>query len=95
MKPDSSGEEQVDQRPGDELGDPAAAALLELAVLDDRALVVALDVLQARLVEERPERAVDHPRVPVADVRIGPDDEVAGGLVERLPEGLALARKLP
>ena len=45
--------EQVDQRPRDELRDPAAAALLEHAALDDRALVVALDVLQPRLVEER------------------------------------------
>ena len=55
-------------------------------------LVVALDVLQPRLVEQRSERPVDHPRVPVADVRVGPDDEVAGRLVERLPERLALAR---
>ena len=30
-------EEEVDQRPRDELRDPAAAALLEDAVLDDRA----------------------------------------------------------
>ena len=85
--------EQVDQRPRDELGDAAAAALLEHAALDDRALVVALDVLQPRLVEQRPERPVDHPRVPVPDVRVGPHDDVAGGLVDRLPERLALAHE--
>ena len=83
--------EEVDERSGDELRDPAAAALLEDAALDDRALVVALDVLQPRLVEERPERPVDHARVPVLHVRVGPDDDVAAGLVDRLPERLALA----
>ena len=41
--------------------------------------------------EERPDRPVDHPRVPVPDVRVGPGDDVAGRLVERLPERLALA----
>src|SRR5712671_107901 len=84
-------EEQVDERPRDELGDPAAATLLEDATLDDRALVVALHVLETRLVEERPERPVDHPGMPVADVRVGPDDDVPGRLEDRLPEGLALA----
>ena len=83
--------EQVDERSSDELRDPPAAAFLEHAVLHDRALVVALDVLQARLVEERPERPVDHPRVPVLHVRVGPHDDVAGGLVDRFPERLALA----
>src|SRR6266480_981543 len=60
-QPGQLGEEQVDERSRDELRDPAAAALLELAALDDRALVVALDVLEARLVKQRPERPVDHP----------------------------------
>src|SRR4029079_10259441 len=46
------GEEEVDQGPGHELGHAAAAALPEHAALDDRALVVSLHVLQARLVEE-------------------------------------------
>ena len=85
------GEEEVDQRPGDKLGDPAAAALLEDAALDDRAAVVALDVLDALLGDQRADRAVDHARVPVADVRVGPDDDVAAGLVEALPQRLALA----
>ena len=48
------GEEQVDQRAGDELGHAATAALAEDAALDDRPLVVALDVLQPRLVERPP-----------------------------------------
>ena len=91
MSPDSSGIEEVDQRPRDELRDAAAAALLEHAVLDDRALVVALDVLEPRLVQQRPERPVDHPRVPVPDVGVGPDDDVAARLEEGLPERLALA----
>ena len=43
------GEEEVDQRPRHELGDAAAAALLEQPALDDRALVVGLDVADARL----------------------------------------------
>src|SRR5262245_2943483 len=49
------GVEEVDERPGDELRHATAAAFLEHAFLDDRALVVALDVLQPRLVEQRPE----------------------------------------
>ena len=85
------GEEQVDERPRHELRDPAAAALLEHAALDDRALVVALDVADARLGQQRAERAVDQPRVPVPDVRVAPDDEVAARLVQALPERLALA----
>ena len=85
------GEEEVDQRPRDQLGDPSAAALLEHAALDDRAAVVALDVLDPLLGDERPDRAVDHPRVPVADVRVGPGDDVAARLVQALPERLALA----
>src|SRR5207244_2595220 len=84
-------EEEVDQRPRDKLRDAATAAFLEDAALDDGPLVVALDVLQPRLVEERPQGPVDHPRVPVADVGVGPDDDVARRLVERLPERLALA----
>ncbi len=85
------GEEQVDERPRDELGDPAAAALLEHAVLHDRALVIALHVLDPRLREQRAERPVGHPRVPVPDVRVAPGNEVAARLEEALPEGLALA----
>src|SRR5450759_2808390 len=46
--------EEVDQRPRDELRDPAAAALLEGAAFHDRSLVVALDVLQTWLRKERP-----------------------------------------
>ncbi len=90
-KPRQLGEEEVDQRPSDELGHAPAAALAEHPALHDRALVVALDVLQARLVEQWPERPVDHPRVPVAHVRVSPDDQVAGRLVQRFPERLALA----
>ena len=41
--------------------------------------------------EERTDRPVHHPRVPIADVRIGPGDDVAVRLVERLPERLPLA----
>ena len=58
-------EEEVDQRPRDELRDAAAAALLEQAALDDGALVVGLDVADARLGQERPERAVEEARMPV------------------------------
>src|SRR5512135_1558777 len=47
------GEEQVQERPRHELGHAPAAALPEDAALDDRTLVVALDVLQPRLVEQR------------------------------------------
>ena len=82
--------EEVDQGPRDQLGDPAAAALAKHPALHDRALVVALDVLDARLNEQRAERPVGHPRMPVADVRVAPDDDVAERLVEALPERLAL-----
>ena len=41
--------------------------------------------------EQRAERPVDHPVVPVLHVGVGPHDDVAGRLVERLPERLALA----
>src|SRR6478672_762082 len=56
--------EEVDEGARDELGDAPSAALGQDATLDDGALVVALDVLQAWLVEQRSERAVDHPVVP-------------------------------
>ncbi len=85
------GIEEVDERPRDELRDAAAAALLHLAVLDDRPLVVRLDVADARLRQQRPQRAVQEPGMPVPDVRVGPGDQVAGRLVEALPERLALA----
>ena len=95
MKPDSSGKNRLmSGRATSSVTRPPPPSLSD-AVLDDRALVVALDVLQPRLVEQRPERPVDHPRVPVPHVRVGPDDEVAGGLVQRLPERLALATKEP
>ena len=64
---------------------------LRIALLDDRPLVVALHVLQPRFVEQRPERPVDHPVVPVPDVGVGPHDDVAARREERLPERLALA----
>ena len=83
--------EQVDERPSDQLRDPAAAALLQDSAFHDRPAVVALDVLDPLLGDERADRSVDHPRVPVADVRVRPDHDVAGRLVEALPERLALA----
>src|SRR6476661_2693543 len=85
-EPGQLGIEEVDQWARHELRHAAAATLLELAALHDRPLVVALDVLQPRLVEERPERAVHHPVVPVLHVRIGPYDDVAARLVQGLPE---------
>ena len=89
--PRQRGVEQVDERSGDELCDPATTTLLEDPLNDDRALVIALDVLQARLKEERPQRPVDHPVVPVLHVRVGPYDDVATRLEDRLPERFALA----
>src|SRR5919198_1842948 len=76
------GEEEVDEWARHELGDAAAATLLEDAPLDDRPLVVGLDVMESRLVEQGTERAVHEPRMPVADVGVGPDDDVAARLVE-------------
>src|SRR5690349_24605753 len=70
-EPGELGKEEVDERSRDQLGDAAAAALLEHAALDDRALVEALHVLEARLQEQRPQGPVDHPRMPVADVGVG------------------------
>ncbi len=95
MKPDSSGKKRlISGRATSSVTRPPPPSLRTPA-LDDRALVVALDVLQPRLHEQRPERPVDHPRVPVPDVRVRPDDDVAAGLVERLPERLALAAERP
>ena len=82
--------EQVDERARDQLGDPASAAFAEHASLDDRALVVTLDVLDPRLHEKRAQRAVGHPWVPVADIRVAPHDDVARRLEQAFPERLAL-----
>ena len=60
-EPRQFGVEEVDQGPRNELCYPAAAALAQHPALDDRPLVVALHVLQAGLVQQRAERAVDHP----------------------------------
>ena len=74
-----------------ELRHAAAAALLELAALDDRALVVRLDVADTRLREKRAKRTEQEARMPVDDVCVRPRDQVAGRRIEALPQGLALA----
>ena len=91
---DQAGEfrkEEVDERSRDQLGDPSSSALLEKSALHYRPAVVALDVLDPLLCDERANRSVDHPRMPVADVGVGPDHDVAARLVEALPQRLALA----
>ena len=91
MSPDSSGKNRlISGRATSSVTRPPPPSF-RTPSCDDRALVVALHVLQSRLVEQRPDRAVDHPRVPVPDVGVGPDDDVAARLEDRLPERLALA----
>ena len=84
------GEEEVDQRSSDELRDASAAAFLEHTALDDRSLVVGLDVADPLLDQQRAEGAVEEAWMPVEDVCVRPRDQVARCLVEALPECFAL-----
>jgi hypothetical protein len=55
-------------------------------------LVVALDVADAGIGEQRPQQAYDEARPEVGDVGIDPHHDVALGHVQRAPQRLALAR---
>ena len=71
---------------------PAAVGHGFFALLE-RPPVCRLDELDRRVGEQRAERPVDHSLVPVLHVRVGPHDDVARRLVDRLPERLTLARE--
>ena len=92
VQPGQLGEEQPDQRAGDQLGDPAALERDRDAAVEHRALVEALDQLDARVGEQRAEQAGHEVGVPVDQVGVHEDDQLAGGDEERLPHRLALAR---
>src|SRR5207237_2702533 len=69
--------EQVEQRSGGQLGDPASALGLNLRAELQRAPVEALDILHLGIAQQRPEQAVDELGVDVADVSVNPADQVA------------------
>ena len=84
--------EQVEQRPGRQLGHAPAARRLEHAAWPtDRPLVEPFDELDALVLQQRADQPVDEARVDVADVGVDPGDDVALQDVQALPERLALA----
>src|SRR6266511_3894224 len=83
--------EQVDHRPGEQLGDAAAAAGVGDLAVAQGPLIEGLDVLDGLVGQQRPVQAVDEAGVDVLDVRIYPADDVAVARVQALPHALALA----
>lgn len=80
-------EEQGDHRSGGQLGDAAATVSPGL----ERPVVEALDERDVGLGQQRPDETDDEPLGEVGDVGVAPDDEIAGGGVERFPQRVALA----
>ena len=91
---DEAGElrpQRVEQRPGGQLGHPAAARRTRIAGQLQRAGVAALHVDHLRIGQQRREQT-GHEMGDVADqVRVEEDHEVTGRGGQRLPQRLALA----
>ena len=82
---------QGQQRTRDELGDPAALVGGRGLAVAERALVEALDQQHRRVVEQGAEQTRHEVGVPVDEVGVHEDQQVAGGDEQRLPHRLALA----
>ncbi len=82
---------QVEQRTGDQFGDPAAAGRHHRAVGLQRPVVHGLDQLDVRLGEQRAEDAGDQGGVELAQVGVHEADDLAVGDQQRTPQHLALA----
>ncbi len=81
------GKEERDQGPRHELGDPPAL----VGAPRDRAIVEALDEIDAVVQKQGAEQPGDETRLKIADVGIAPHDEVALACGQRLPQRLTLA----
>ncbi len=82
---------QADQRPGDQLGDPAALGRGGAVGLGANPGVEALDQADLLVGEQRPEQPGDEVRPPAGQVGVDEDQQVARGHQQRLPQRLALA----
>ncbi len=85
------GEEEREERPDEDLRYPPAARRSDPAAEGERPVVERLHVLRLRALDERAHEPVHEARVDVLYVRVYVDDDVAGELVDRLPQVLALA----
>ncbi len=85
------GEEEREERTDEDLGHAPAARRTDPAAEGERPVVERLHVLRLRALDERAHEPVHEARVDVLYVGVYVDDDVAGELVDRLPQVLALA----